>query len=73
MALNVRPLFDVHYPFMHPLPSVPEEKEPLRSSTENQADREQRERLKEDRMKKSVEWMMENAKELRFKKLDSIY
>ncbi|MCR9206247.1 MAG: hypothetical protein NXH75_16815 [Halobacteriovoraceae bacterium] len=73
MALNVRPLFDVYYPFMHPLPSIPEDKDPMRSSTSNQSDREEKEKLKEERMKKKVQWMIENASELRFKKLNSIY
>lgn len=72
MALNVKPLWGPHYPFMHPEVTFPEKEIPLRSFTSNEPDAEKREHLKESIMDRKVREMIENAEKVRLKKLDCV-
>lgn len=54
MALNIRPLYSIHYPFMHPLPSIPDELPSIKPSTYHQPEREKRDRTKSEIMDRKV-------------------
>lgn len=73
MALNIRPFYGPNFPFNHPLITFPDKGIPLRSKSQNEQDILKHELLAEDEMmRKRVKKILEDAKTIRFRLLDTI-
>ena len=72
MALNIRPFYGPNFPFNHPLVTFPEKGIPLRAKSQNDEDLLKNDVLDKEVMKKKVKKILEDAKTVRFRLLNTV-